>query len=193
LKKLAFLGTAALLGGLVFGLGTTPAMATTVTFTEGTNGIVQAVNGATVASDGEVSFRPFGVTFDTTDGIILPALATPWTKSALSTGWTNVGGNTWVLPAVNENEPTSESVGIWTNPTPLAAANLGLVTLNQSNGITLSDLINFTNTASGAMITFSSDPTLIAIVPVPAALPLFATGLGALGLFGWRRKRKAAA
>lgn len=29
--------------------------------------------------------------------------------------------------------------------------------------------------------------------PLPAALPLFATGLGALGLLGWRRKKKAAA
>jgi len=29
-------------------------------------------------------------------------------------------------------------------------------------------------------------------VPVPAALPLFATGLGALGFLSWRRKRKAA-
>ena len=29
-------------------------------------------------------------------------------------------------------------------------------------------------------------------VPLPAGLPLFATGLGALGLLGWRRKRKAA-
>lgn len=28
-------------------------------------------------------------------------------------------------------------------------------------------------------------------VPLPAALPLFASGLGALGLLGWRRKRKA--
>ena len=28
--------------------------------------------------------------------------------------------------------------------------------------------------------------------PLPAALPLFATGLGALGLLGWRRKKKAA-
>src|SRR5262249_34763776 len=27
--------------------------------------------------------------------------------------------------------------------------------------------------------------------PIPAALPLFATGLGALGLLGWRRKRQA--
>jgi hypothetical protein len=33
----------------------------------------------------------------------------------------------------------------------------------------------------------------VAITPLPAALPLFATGLGALGLLGWRRKRKAAA
>jgi hypothetical protein len=30
-------------------------------------------------------------------------------------------------------------------------------------------------------------------VPLPAALPLFATGLGALGLLGWRRKKKTAA
>jgi hypothetical protein len=28
------------------------------------------------------------------------------------------------------------------------------------------------------------------ITPLPAALPLFASGLGALGLLGWRRKRK---
>jgi probable HAF family extracellular repeat protein len=28
--------------------------------------------------------------------------------------------------------------------------------------------------------------------PLPAALPLFATGLGVIGLFGWRRRRKAA-
>jgi hypothetical protein len=32
-----------------------------------------------------------------------------------------------------------------------------------------------------------------AATQLPAALPLFATGLGALGLLGWRRKRKAAA
>ena len=27
--------------------------------------------------------------------------------------------------------------------------------------------------------------------PLPAALPLFATGLGAIGLFAWWRKRRA--
>jgi hypothetical protein len=29
--------------------------------------------------------------------------------------------------------------------------------------------------------------------PLPAALPLFASGLGVMGLLGWRRKRKTAA
>ena len=33
----------------------------------------------------------------------------------------------------------------------------------------------------------------VAETPLPAAFPLFASGLGALGLLGWRRKRKTAA
>lgn len=41
----------------------------------------------------------------------------------------------------------------------------------------------------------STDSTHVdlANIPLPAALPMFATGLGVLGLLGWRRKRKAAA
>ena len=31
------------------------------------------------------------------------------------------------------------------------------------------------------------------VTPLPATLPLFATGLGGLGLLGWRRKRTTAA
>jgi hypothetical protein len=41
-----------------------------------------------------------------------------------------------------------------------------------------------------------ADPTFtiqVAATPLPAALPLFAGGLGAMGLLGWRRKRKAQA
>ena len=41
---------------------------------------------------------------------------------------------------------------------------------------------------SGALV-FSA----VAETPIPGALPLFATGLGALGLLTWRRKRKAVA
>jgi hypothetical protein len=36
-------------------------------------------------------------------------------------------------------------------------------------------------------------PTDLTPTPLPAALPLFATGIGGLGLLGWRRKRKAQA
>ena len=36
-----------------------------------------------------------------------------------------------------------------------------------------------------------ADP--VTATPLPAALPLFATGLSAMGLFGWRRRRKASA
>ena len=35
--------------------------------------------------------------------------------------------------------------------------------------------------------------TISVVTPLPAALPLFATGLGGLGLLGWCRKRKAQA
>jgi len=38
-------------------------------------------------------------------------------------------------------------------------------------------------------VAFAADPPS---VPLPAALPLFATGLVGLGLLGWRRKKKAA-
>jgi hypothetical protein len=42
--------------------------------------------------------------------------------------------------------------------------------------------------------TGSPIPTAIfSETPLPAALPLFATGIGAMGLIGWRRKRKARA
>ena len=33
----------------------------------------------------------------------------------------------------------------------------------------------------------------IAVIPLPAALPLYGAGLAVMGLLGWRRKRKAAA
>jgi hypothetical protein len=48
--------------------------------------------------------------------------------------------------------------------------------------------------ASNAEIDFSAAAIgSSTATPLPAALPLFATGLGALGLLGWRRKRKNAA
>jgi hypothetical protein len=50
------------------------------------------------------------------------------------------------------------------------------------------DAFFFLDTVDGTFsVTFTPET---AATPLPAALPLFATGLGALGLLGWRRKRK---
>ena len=57
---------------------------------------------------------------------------------------------------------------------------------------------SFTPTSGplGTTFTFTGVVSIdisVSPTPFPAALPLFATGLGALGLFGWRTKRKKAA
>jgi hypothetical protein len=46
---------------------------------------------------------------------------------------------------------------------------------------------------AGAEQSFTLEIGNAVATPLPAALPLFAAGLGALGLLGWRRRRKAAA
>lgn len=72
-------------------------------------------------------------------------------------------------------------------------------------GATAGDFIAGTNTLAFVVENFAQstgNPTGLRVeflsstidqTPLPAALPLFVSGLGALGLFGWRRKRKAAA
>ena len=89
---------------------------------------------------------------------------------------------------------SSEGVFQYTNPGSTVAwqeftfdftASAASTTLGFFNGDTigsLNGLDNVTVTDLGVTST-----------PLPAALPLFASGLGAMGLFGWRRKRKIAA
>jgi hypothetical protein len=63
-------------------------------------------------------------------------------------------------------------------PTPLQSQfNLRSVLANDIERLVFSDAVTF-------------EP--VSQVPLPATLPLFATGLGALGLLSWRRKRKLA-
>jgi hypothetical protein len=50
--------------------------------------------------------------------------------------------------------------------------------------------IQYDGVIGGGSMSFIAEGTT-AVVPLPAALPLFATGLAGLGLLGWRRKKKA--
>ena len=82
----------------------------------------------------------------------------------------------------------------WTNASSSLPGGYVTDAVHLSNGDTLD--VTFYNAQDWAItptISFDlltggggSNPT-----PIPAALPLFATGLGAFGLLGWRRKRKA--
>jgi hypothetical protein len=61
---------------------------------------------------------------------------------------------------------------------------LQIYTLNPSNGAA-TFLSNVSGTSS-----FFWGIAPDTVTPLPSALPLFATGLGGLGLLGWHRKRK---
>ena len=105
---------------------------------------------------------------------------------------------TGLLNTVMEGDPGLNSVEYYDTVTlPNSAFNnlaSGSVTVSltlQGPGLGVLGTTPF----NGAALDFSTITidTVGAVTPLPAALPLFATGLGALGLFGWRRKRKAQA
>jgi hypothetical protein len=65
-------------------------------------------------------------------------------------------------------------------------------TFNQLGYVTEDGSYFYSAIGTGAGSSVAVTPELPA-TPLPAALPLFASGLGAMGFFGWRRKRSNAA
>ena len=97
----------------------------------------------------------------------------------------------------------AQSIGCDYNPGDLTAI---LANPNFSNGefalpagvdTITGTWLGYVGTGDGALVVSSQvlpcQDCGPAPTPLPAALPLFASGLGALGLLGWRRKRKATA
>jgi uncharacterized protein (TIGR03118 family) len=86
---------------------------------------------------------------------------------------------------INAFDLSGNFVGTLTDTQGIPITNALLLALAFGNG---------TSFASNALLFTAGDGLFgeIQAVPIPAALPLFATGLGVLGLLGWRRKRKAA-
>jgi hypothetical protein len=133
-----------------------------------------------VASDGEDTFQPFGATFDVSDGLDFSGVGPLWVQAGDS-HWTEIGHQTWVLPAStacgNENEPSCEPVGHFVSPiqwNPLAIGRWNILDADGSIG----DIIVTFNTADGAELRFYSDP-----LPAPEASTwtMMLLGFGGLG------------
>jgi hypothetical protein len=66
-----------------------------------------------------------------------------------------------------------------------------LYSVNTSTGA-MTDLLVLLTGQQSAFTGLSVAPSSVSAVPLPATLPLFASGLAGLGLLGWRRKKAAA-
>jgi hypothetical protein len=91
-------------------------------------------------------------------------------------GWTISGGKQYWLTAIIQSIPAVDTWNIssGTNPAGFQLDGGSWTVFDEQDPI--------------AIITADLTDT-----PLPSALPLFATGLGGLGLLSWRRKRKAQA
>jgi hypothetical protein len=119
-------------------------------------------------------------------------------------------GTTWTplfdaITVVGATEPFT--LGTFTGTAPFTVNNV--LTPGAGPGGTVGYIADFTfgsafldyafGASTVAIDQFNADQEFSAVgalgpsaVPLPAALPLFATGLAGLGLLGWRRKRKSA-
>lgn len=85
--------------------------------------------------------------------------------------------------------PDQTALSNFTSLTALLVSAGSSFFLPTANVLVFSVFNNAPPAAFRAAVTVSADA---AAVPIPAALPLFAAGLSAMGFMGWRRKRRVA-
>jgi len=102
---------------------------------------------------------------------------------------------TWVDSGPFGNVPLAVNFPTTTNATFVTASNIGLDLLPSLTGgpvgagTYLFGVRTGQETISSYQFNFTVDS--ISVVPLPAALPLFGTGVALIGLIGWRRSRAA--
>jgi len=150
--------------------------ASAATITDITAFIGSAGGSVTLGIMADASGLPSG-TFLNSQTVAL-STATPVVLSSLS--WSIVDATTYWLAAI----ATDGTLGGWN-----VSTFVGPFAVTSSAGS-----VNAWQSISDNLAQASIDATLVvSTTPLPAALPLFLSGLGALGVIGRRRKRKNAA
>jgi len=173
-------------------------------FVESNFVVTFAQDGPNVVATGSGAIDLTGLTYAFTTGVVIgvvPSIAAlsigPGASVDLYTGFTGPSsfgsGGTTIASSGSGDQTYIDSTFY-----------LG-VPAGYTSGSPLSDTMTFDNATLASLgLTPGAyvyswgevDPSFtiqVAATPLPAALPLFAGGLGAIGLLGWRRKRKNAA
>jgi hypothetical protein len=200
--KLLCVGTLLLCGLLVIGA---PARASTFTeylYNCGPNvcasgsGTIDTTN---LTNEGGSSNPPYPPEINPSAGFLFSGSDNLWIEFGVITGPSSFGSGGYT-PA---SSSSGSNVGIYAYPAAYSPAVF--VPYNYTSGTFLTSSAVFDTTTLVALGVTTGTYTWtwdggsftieagVAPTPLPAALPLFATGLGAMGLFGWRRKRKAQA
>jgi hypothetical protein len=136
----------------------------------------------------------FSLAYTTDPNPILSSTQTPF----IITHAVSLNGSTFAFPALgqilsNGPHPATDiyTFGLTANSSlPITGLFLNVID-DPNNGLPTGGPGRYFD-GNFVVSEFTATATAV-ITPLPAALPLFATGLGALGLLGWRRKRKAQA
>ena len=114
-----------------------------------------------------------------------------YAPNPLNTGWFELGSN-WCTNACS-TPSYSQITGIYESglgPNSAAIELVGDTNIPLTFQVFLSGVNGPTNSVSFENLAFTAES--ISSTPLPAALPLFAGGLGMIGLLAGRKKRKAA-
>jgi hypothetical protein len=125
------------------------------------------------------------------DYYVLSEPGVVWSATKGDASWSDivyVGDNFHALYAASDNE------GVWDQTVLNALTGVLVGHAVETPGIWQDVGVPFSGVDANTLLLVSDgDPGEGSATPLPAALPLFAGGLGVMGLFGWRRERKAAA
>ena len=151
--------------------------------------IAMSVNGGAPGPFGIVNTSPVGTSFNfgpVTIGDTITFVLQNTTEVALfsSIPGNNADGQQHIYSAAYTNPGPYQVLGI---PTGTFVAFEDRLGSPFNAGISIPSDFDYND---NSFVFTNVSITLTSETPLPAALPLFATGLGALGLMGWRRKRK---